>query len=96
MARIDQILLPPVISIETIKSGLREYAAWAQGRGVRYLFARVELDEIAAIQGLCLAGYTLIETRHTYYCSLTDYSHERYPVRVATPAIYPFCRRRPA
>lgn len=89
VARIDQILASPLVQIDTIKSGLREYAAWVQGHGVRYLFARVDAAEVAAIQGLCLAGYTLIETRHTYYCPLTDYQHERYPVRVATPADLP-------
>src|SRR5688500_6123140 len=68
VGRIDQILLPSVFKMDTLKSALREYAAWAQGRGVRYLFARVDSAEVAAIQGLCLAGYTLIETRHTYYC----------------------------
>lgn len=89
VARIDQILASPQVSIEVIKSGLREYAAWAQGHGVRYLFARVDASEVAAIQGLCLAGYTLIETRHTYHCPLADYAHERYAVREATAADLP-------
>jgi len=89
VARIDQILLPPMMPIETLKSALREYGAWAQGSNVRYLFARVDSAEVAAIQSLCLAGYTLIETRHTYYCPLADYAHERYAVRTATPEDLP-------
>ncbi len=83
VARIDQIVLSQPPQIDTAKSCLREYAGWAQGRGVRYLFARVDAAEVGAIQALCLAGYTLIETRHTYYCPLADYVQERHPVRPA-------------
>jgi len=56
----------------------------AQRRGVRYLFTPIPPTHLSGIQALCAAGFTLIETRHTYHRDLAGFDHPRYPCRVAT------------
>lgn len=66
-------------------SALKTFLIQARDQGVRYLFASVFPQDLAAIRALTQVGFYLIETRVYYHRSLKDYSYpERYPVRLAT------------
>lgn len=54
-------------------------------RKIRYLFTVVPAENTELIGELSFTNWRLIETRVTYWRTLSDYAHpERYPVRLAT------------
>jgi dTDP-4-amino-4,6-dideoxy-D-galactose acyltransferase len=57
----------------------------AQAHGIKYLFATVAPEDLAALRALGMHRFGLIETRAVYHRPLADYDYpQRYAVRLAT------------
>ncbi len=62
----------------------------AREREIRYLFSQVDSRDLATLQALGAAGFSVIETRVYYHVDLTSYDNkERYSVRAAVPEDIP-------
>jgi ribosomal protein S18 acetylase RimI-like enzyme len=86
VARLDGIYpLAPYDFTRDYSAAVAHLLEQARARGVRYLFAPVMPEDLAAIRALGAHRFQLIETRAVYHRSLADYSYpERYAVRLAT------------
>jgi dTDP-4-amino-4,6-dideoxy-D-galactose acyltransferase len=72
-------------SLTDLALAVRNFIDFVRGEDGKYCFIEVPSEDVLLLEGLCLAGFKLVETRLTYYQNITNYSYsERFSVRKAT------------